>query len=525
MYVRTILRRGFSLHLLRYSMLHPCNHKVLNAASNSIIPKFRFCPFILPEISSVSLSRLLLSLNCDRAIKGIGLVVCGQLVADGVMVVLSARNEKSGLEAPEKLKESEVSDNVIFHQLDVTDPSSWGAICSQWLLLAESKKLWCYIRPKGQISPKQLMKIFIFFDLSLSLQNFQNEWAKWVLRDVEGLTDDRIDKVLHEYLKDFKDCLLEKNGWPKAFSGYIVSEADAYTKLVAKMYPNVCVNCVNPGFIKTDSNGHLGTQSAEQGGECAVRLALPLNGGPSGLFFLQNEANCGQGIDVHNIRNSMFARNKHFLCNLNEVRVFVAKVVTSLTGNTSEFTISDSIALEQANIDNKHRTLQKYHSMKRNFPILLIPSLNKSSSKVDGQPMSLRFALCHCYFHTMDDLVTVVTGVNKGVGLGICKKLAASGISLVLTARDVKRGIEVVDNFGKVNILSVTTQKTSSKEYLTFHVNSLHPGFVQTGLTGSIGHVTSEAGAIGPTKFASRVIVCGHINKFVHKLGADLNLN
>lgn len=39
-------------------------------------------------------------------------------------MVLTARDEKRGLEAVEKLKEFGVSDQVVFHQLDVTDPKS-----------------------------------------------------------------------------------------------------------------------------------------------------------------------------------------------------------------------------------------------------------------------------------------------------------------------------------------------------------------------------------------------------------------
>ncbi|RVW27899.1 (+)-neomenthol dehydrogenase [Vitis vinifera] len=45
------------------------------------------------------------------------------LCANGVTVVLTARDEKRGVEALENLKESDLS-HVIYHQLDVTDPAS-----------------------------------------------------------------------------------------------------------------------------------------------------------------------------------------------------------------------------------------------------------------------------------------------------------------------------------------------------------------------------------------------------------------
>jgi len=46
------------------------------------------------------------------------------LVSNGITVVVTARDEKRGIEAVEKLKEFGVSDQVVFHQLDVTDPRS-----------------------------------------------------------------------------------------------------------------------------------------------------------------------------------------------------------------------------------------------------------------------------------------------------------------------------------------------------------------------------------------------------------------
>ncbi|KAG1355111.1 salutaridine reductase [Cocos nucifera] len=55
--------------------------------------------------------------------KGIGLEVCRQLALNGVKVILTARDEKRGMAAVEKLRESGLSD-VVFHQLDVTDSSS-----------------------------------------------------------------------------------------------------------------------------------------------------------------------------------------------------------------------------------------------------------------------------------------------------------------------------------------------------------------------------------------------------------------
>lgn len=55
--------------------------------------------------------------------KGIGLEICRQLASNGITVLLTARDERRGIEAVEKLKKSGASD-ILFHQLDVADPSS-----------------------------------------------------------------------------------------------------------------------------------------------------------------------------------------------------------------------------------------------------------------------------------------------------------------------------------------------------------------------------------------------------------------
>ncbi|GKU96892.1 hypothetical protein SLEP1_g10074 [Rubroshorea leprosula] len=67
------------------------------------------------------------------------------------------------------------------------------------------------------------------------LEYVSNEWAKVVLGDVENLTEDRVDEVLSQYLKDYKEGIL----------------------------------------------------SVEEGAEDPVRLTLLPHGGPSGLFFEQ----------------------------------------------------------------------------------------------------------------------------------------------------------------------------------------------------------------------------------------------
>ena len=60
--------------------------------------------------------------------KGIGFEICKQLASNGIKVVLTARNEKRGIDSLEKFKGTDLSDLVIFHQLDVMDPASVASV-------------------------------------------------------------------------------------------------------------------------------------------------------------------------------------------------------------------------------------------------------------------------------------------------------------------------------------------------------------------------------------------------------------
>lgn len=116
-------------------------------------------------------------------------------------------------------------------------------------------------------------------------------WAKEVLSNVETLTEDKLDEVLKKFLKDFKEGSLDINGWPVDPSVYAVSKAalNAYTRILARKYPSICINCVCPGFVKTDINLGVGCITAEEAAEAPVWLALLTKRSPSGQFFMLNE--------------------------------------------------------------------------------------------------------------------------------------------------------------------------------------------------------------------------------------------
>ncbi|XP_019434123.1 PREDICTED: (+)-neomenthol dehydrogenase-like, partial [Lupinus angustifolius] len=60
--------------------------------------------------------------------KGIGFEIVRQLASAGIKVVLTARDEKRGLAALEKLNALGLSHLLLFHQLDVADAASVASL-------------------------------------------------------------------------------------------------------------------------------------------------------------------------------------------------------------------------------------------------------------------------------------------------------------------------------------------------------------------------------------------------------------
>ncbi|XP_031405782.1 (+)-neomenthol dehydrogenase-like isoform X2 [Punica granatum] len=70
----------------------------------------------------------------------------------------------------------------------------------------------------------------------------------------------------------------------------------------------------------------------------------------------------------------------------------------------------------------------------------------KRLSEVDRLALIIRNPFSMVEASTLLDMRrhAVVTGANKGIGLEICRQLASKGVTVVLTSRDEKRGLEAV---------------------------------------------------------------------------------
>lgn len=119
------------------------------------------------------------------------------------------------------------------------------------------------------------------------MQRISSEQTRKELEDIETLSEEKIDGVIDRFFLDLKHDMLEVNGWSKMLPAYSISKAtlNAYTRVLAKKYPNMRINCVHPGYVNTDLNWHTGTMTLEEGAEGPVMLALLPDGGPTGCYF------------------------------------------------------------------------------------------------------------------------------------------------------------------------------------------------------------------------------------------------
>ncbi|KAF7137491.1 hypothetical protein RHSIM_Rhsim07G0018300 [Rhododendron simsii] len=445
--------------------------------------------------------------------KGIGFGICRQLASNGIMVVLTARDEKKGTEALEELKGFGLSDLVVFHQLDITNPASiasladfiktlfgrldilvnnagisgvvmnWDAFNPSGAAFATPSESWNQLNwnelmtqtyewateclETNYYGAERMIEAFLpLLKLSNSprivnvsssmgkLKFIPSERVQGVLNDAETLTEDTIHELLNEFLQDFMENSLESKGWPTFLSAYIVSKAamNAYTRILAEKYPTFRINCVCPGYVKTDINNNCGIFSVEEGAEHPVRLALLPDDGPTGIFFVLKEnipCEWAEGVlsdaeslteeKIDEVLNKFLKDFKEGSLDINNnVNNNAGFVKTDINNNAGILSVEEGVASpvrlallpDDGRVQNPHISgISCLREMKSGGNDL--SNINLAHPNLSDMAETKRYA--------------IVTGANKGIGFGICRQLASNGIMVVLTARDEKRGTEALE--------------------------------------------------------------------------------
>ncbi|KAI3899469.1 hypothetical protein MKW92_026040 [Papaver armeniacum] len=261
--------------------------------------------------------------------KGVGLEICRQLASNGIFVVLTSRNRNQGLEAVANLKKSGIS-NVVFHQVDVmnqitvsslaefistrfgkldilvnnagilgaiTDAASFRALVEankekpnlkQMITETYESAVECMQTNYYGVKSPRIVNVSSALG---KLKFISNQMALEILNDGDGLKEENVDEIVNMFLKDFKEDILEIEGWHAYLPAYTISKIclNAYTRILAREFPSFRINCASPGWVKTDICYNSGVLTTTEGAERVIKLALVPDDGPSGLFFTNKE--------------------------------------------------------------------------------------------------------------------------------------------------------------------------------------------------------------------------------------------
>jgi len=87
------------------------------------------------------------------------------------------------------------------------------------------------------------------------------------------LTTEQLDEYLNEFVKSVEDGTHAAEGWPNTCYGMSKLGIIALTRVLARDYPNMMINSVDPGYCATDQNQNQGNRPAERGAVTPYLLA------------------------------------------------------------------------------------------------------------------------------------------------------------------------------------------------------------------------------------------------------------
>jgi len=213
--------------------------------------------------------------------RGLGYETARQLLAKRLKVVLTGRDQESAARAAATFKEDK--DRVMTVQLDVTDKRSiedaHEKISSRFGVvdvLVNNAAILLYENENALSIPREAYRTT--FDTNLfGVIEVCRVFAPPMARAGYG----RIVNV-----SSGAGQLSSMSTYAPAYS---VSKAalNAWTRILASTYRQhgVLVNCVDPGWVRTDMGGPFAPRSVEDGADTIVWLATLPDDGPTGGFF------------------------------------------------------------------------------------------------------------------------------------------------------------------------------------------------------------------------------------------------
>ena len=208
--------------------------------------------------------------------RGIGHEVATQLDALGYTVVVTGRQDSAARAAA-----SQIGPRAVPMVLDVTDPKSITAVAHA-------------IRGRFGVLDVLVNNAAILVDEGTSILDTSSEIFEETCR-ANALGPLLMTQAVAELLRQSKAprVVNVSSGAGQISSmttyapAYSISKAalNAVTVMLAAALPGAKINCVDPGWVRTDMGGRAAPRGVEEGAETIVWLATLPPSGPTGGFF------------------------------------------------------------------------------------------------------------------------------------------------------------------------------------------------------------------------------------------------
>lgn len=216
--------------------------------------------------------------------RGIGLAICRQLAQSGLQVILGSRSLEKGQMAVQDLRQEGLELTAL--ELDLNQPASIQNAAAS--IQTQFGRLEVLVNNAGVMLGRQRNQNSVF-DLQIeTLQDTLRPNLYGPLELIQAVIP-MMQTQGYGRIVNMSSGLGQLQNMGGGYAAYRLSKTalNALTRIVAAeiQHPNIKINTMCPGWVRTDMGGPQAARSPEQGADTACWLATLPEEGPSGLFF------------------------------------------------------------------------------------------------------------------------------------------------------------------------------------------------------------------------------------------------